>query len=342
MTDAQPLAISGTGIVSSVGLSAPAACAAIRAGVTNLSETRFADSRNGWIGAHLVPLERPWGGREKLARMASMVTRECLAGVPRDDWERIPLLLCVAEQSRPGRLAGLDDQLFHDLMRLSKASFSPESRIVAHGRVSIAVALMQARTLIYEGGAQSVLIVAADSMVYWPTLRALLDKGRLLTDENSNGFLPGEGSAGVLVCRPTDGPHLRVEGMGLAIEHAHIDSEEPLRAEGLSHAIKGALADARVELHELDFRIVDISGEHYYFKEASLALSRTMKERKEEFTIWHPAECIGEAGSVIGPTMLALGHAACVKRYAAGPRILIHAANDAGQRAAIVVRHWEH
>ena len=109
------LAIQRTGLVTSVGLSAPAACAAIRAKITNPTETRFIDSSGQWIMAHEVPLEKPWRGLSKLARMAAMAIEECLEDIPQDTWRQIPLLLCVAEQDRPGRLAGLDDQLFIDI-----------------------------------------------------------------------------------------------------------------------------------------------------------------------------------------------------------------------------------
>ncbi|MCK7582583.1 MAG: hypothetical protein MZV65_48085 [Chromatiales bacterium] len=85
---------------------------------------------------------------------------------------------------------------------------------------------------------------------------------------NSNGFMPGEG-AGAAAGRASRGQgRIACAGIGFGMEKAHIDSGEPLRADGLSAAIKGALADAGCEMHDLDYRITDISGEQYYFKEA--------------------------------------------------------------------------
>jgi 3-oxoacyl-[acyl-carrier-protein] synthase-1 len=89
----------------------------------------------------------------------------------------------------------------------------------------------------------------------------------------------------------------------------------------------------------MDFRITDLSGEQYYFKESSLALSRTLRQRKEEFDIWHPAECTGELGSVAGVLILAVADTACRRRYAKGPAIVAHMGNDAGERAALTL-HW--
>jgi 3-oxoacyl-[acyl-carrier-protein] synthase-1 len=332
------VAIVGTGLVTSVGLSAPAACAAIRAGVTNPTETQFINAGGARIIAHTVPLDSPWRGRTKLVKMATMAVAECLERVPREEWPRIPLLLCVAEPARPGRLDGLDDELFQELLEELDAKFARESAIIAHGRVSAAVALQGARKILSERRAQHVVIAAADSFVGWHTLAAYEEERRLLTGEVSNGFIAGEGAGALLVTLPSVGPQLLCTGIGFASEKAHIRADEPLRADGLTSAIKDALSDAGCEMHDLDFRITDLSGEQYYFKEASLALSRTLRQLKDEFDLWHPAECIGESGALAGVAVLAVAHAACHKEYAPGLNILTHMANDEGQRAAAIVQ----
>ena len=86
------------------------------------------------------------------------------------------------------------------------------------------------------------------------------------------------------------------------------------------------------------YRITDISGEQYYFKEAALALARTLRARKEEFDLWHPAECTGETGAAAGAAIIAQACAAAQKGYACGPQVLAHMANDAGQRAALCLQ----
>jgi 3-oxoacyl-[acyl-carrier-protein] synthase-1 len=334
----QAIAIKSTGLVTSVGLSAPAACAAIRAKISNPTETRFIDSGGEWIMAHQVALEKPWRGRTKLAKMATMAIAECLEAIPREHWPNIPLLLCVAERDRPGRLEGLDDQLFLEIQKELDARFAPQSGVIPYGRVSVAIALAQARQLIHEGNQPYVLIAATDSLLTWPTLGVYERNDRLLTARNSNGFMPGEGAGSLLVGLASGKSELHCTGIGFGKEKAHIDSEEPLRADGLSVAIKGALADASCQMHDLDFRITDLSGEQYYFKEAALALSRILRQRKEEFDLWHPAESIGEAGSAAGIAALAVADTACRKAYALGSNILAHMANDAGKRAAAVLQ----
>ena len=337
---AQPLAILASGMVTSVGLTAAASCAAIRAKLTNPTETRFLDSEGEWIMAHSVPLEQAWRGREKICQMAVMAISECLAGLAPEARTKIPLLLCLADRNRAGRPEGLDDELFLEIQAQLGIEFSEHSVIVPQGRVAAVTALQEARRLLTEGHASYVLLAASDSLLNWQTLRAYEGDQRLLTPANSNGFMPGEAAAAVLLGHPAQGQQLLCLGLGLASEPASITTDQPLRASGLARAIREAAADAGCDLNVLDFRITDLSGEQYYFKEAALALSRLLRTRKDEFDIWHPAECIGEVGSASGVAMLVVAEAACRKGYAPGPTVLCHSASDDGQRTAAILR-WQ-
>ncbi|WP_124326155.1 hypothetical protein [Pseudomonas chlororaphis] len=336
------LCIIGSGMVSAVGLSAPASCAAIRCAIDNFQETRFIDRGGEWLIAASVPLEQPWRGRSKLIKMAARALAEALQSTPGIDPEKTPLLLGVAEADRPGRLDGLDLSLLHDIEHELGVRFHGSSNVIARGRVSGAVALLNARKLIYEQGHRHVLIAGVDSFLSGPTLAAFEERERLLTSQNSNGFIPGEGAAAVLVNAPTasETPQLACIGLGFGVEKATVEAEDiPLRADGLTQAVRAALSEAGCGLEQMDYRLTDISGEQYYFKEASLALSRTLRVRKEFFQLWHPADCIGEVGAAIGPAMLAVALAASRKGYGEGPNIFCHLGNDAGQRAAALLSY---
>lgn len=338
----QPLAILNTGLVTAVGATVASACAAIRVGISNTQETRFVGSDGEWIMGHKVTLEQPSRGMTRLVNMATMAIQESLAEVPKDQWASIPLLLCVAERERPGRLEFLDDQLFSKVQRELEVEFAPGSSVIPHGRVSVAIALQHAQQLIYTDEIPLVLIVATDSLLSWPTLSVYDNNDRLLNNDNSNGFIPGEAAAALLIAKPDATSQLRCVGVGIATEKAHINSEEPLRANGLTDAIRLALTDAGCEMHDLDFRICDVSGEQYYFKEAALALSRSLHQPKEEFDIWHPADCIGEIGAAAGVAMVIIANVASSKGYSKGVNILAHMASDPGQRVAIVLQWRNH
>ena len=333
-----PLIIDKVGLVTAVGLSAAASCAAFRAKVSNPSKTHFIGPDSQFITGHQVELDEPWTGMDRLAQMACLAITEALDGIPPAQWHTIPLLLCVAEPARPGRREGLDEELIALIRSELGNGFSDRSAVIAHGRVGAAVALSHARTLLNEAGIEQVLVAASDSLLSAATLRHYGEQDRLLTEDNSNGFIAGEGAGALLLSRHATPGALMCTGIGFGREPATVESELPLRAEGLSQAIKAALADAQCDLGDIDFRITDIAGEHYYFKETSLALSRSLRHRKEEFDLWHSAECTGEIGAAAGIAALATAWAAYRKGYAKGPGVLVHLSNDDGPRAALTLR----
>lgn len=335
----QELDILSTGLVSAVGLDAPSSCAALRAKVTNPVQSRFIDFDGEWIMAHEVPHEGRRQGIPRLASFAALAIEEALQALPRADWSGVPVLLCIAEPKRPGRIDGLDAHLMDAIGQELELRLDSRSTTVPCGRIGAAVALERARTMIHHEGLAHVLVAATDSLLSWPTLSHYERQRRLLTSTNSNGFVPGEGAGAILLAPRRTGPGLACSGVGFGREPAPFDSEAPLRADGLVQAVRSALADAGCDMHDIDFRITDISGEHYYFKEASLALSRTLHRPKPEFDLWQPAECLGELGAVAGLSMLVLADAACRKGFSKGDAILVHMSNDDGQRAALTLHY---
>ena len=108
-----------------------------------------------------------------------------------------------------------------------------------------------------------------------------------------------------------------------------------MRADGLVQAINEALKNSGLQLHDIDFRITDTNGKQYYFKEAALALERILRKRKEEFDIWHPADCVGEVGSAILPIIFSNRLTmAPEKDYLIGKRILCHSWNDNSEKVS--------
>lgn len=335
------MSILASGMVTAVGLDAPSTCAAIRGAIDNFRETRFLDKGGEWLLGANVPLEQPWRGRNKLVQMAARAIGEVFQQQPTLDSETIPLLLGVAEAERPGRLPGLDGSLLADIEVALGRRFHPASAIIARGRVSGAVGLLNARKLI-EAGHAHVLIAGVDSFLSAAPLAAYEKRQRLLCSLNSNGFIPGEAAAATLVGRSLASETLQLTcvGLGFGIEKATIEAEDiPLRADGLTQAVRAALQEAGCGLQDMDYRLTDLSGEQYYFKEASLTLSRNLRVRKEFFPLWHPADCIGECGAAIGPVMLNVALAASRKGYDEGPNVFCHLGNDAGERAVVLLSY---
>lgn len=334
----RPIGVQAMGLQVSVGLTAASACAAIRAKVANPTPTRFIDSNGDWIIGHQVPCNDGWRGTKRLARMAAGAVEECLhhAGVAQQS-PPMPVILCAAETKRPGSNLAESQRLLHELLELTQQRADNASCVIASGRTSMALAIEKARALLYESGHRQVLLAAADSLLDAAALRSLDRRGRLLTAVNSNGFVPGEAAGAILLAKPDLASKAVVRGIGLATEAAMIESDKPLRADGMTQAIEAALKDGGCALHELDLRVGDLSGEQYYFKEASISLARVLRRRKEVFALWHPADCVGETGAAAGFVGLCVATTALDKRYAPGAGVLLHQSDDAGERAAIVL-----
>jgi len=337
----QSVAICATGMVTGVGLTAPASCAAIRCGLNNFVETRFMDKNGEWITGSYVPLDQPWRGRAKLVHLVVPAIRECLSAVDGIPTEKIPLFLCVAEKDRPGRLSGLDDLLLDEVQKELNLNFHKKSAVISQGRVGGVSVVRQASALLYNEPISYCIVAGVDTFLTAGTLAAMEEKERILTGTNSDGFIPGEAGASVLLCQASQksDEQIIINGLGFGKEEAHMDSGEPLCAEGLVQAINEASKTSGMTVADLDYRITDVNGEQYGFKEAALALTRTLKERKEEFDIWLPVDCIGEVGAAIVPVILGMALAAAKKGYAPGNGVLCHFGNDDGQRAAMFLSY---
>ncbi|MBT2303336.1 hypothetical protein J7E70_23070 [Variovorax paradoxus] len=334
----KPLSIRRTGLVTGVGLDAPSTCAAIRGAIDNFQETRFRDQAGEWLMGCEVPFTEPFRGERRLLKMAARAVQECLDGMDRASCEATPLLLCLAESKRAGRIVLDDARFFSALEQELGFRFHAQSMVISNGHVSAAVALHHARHLIETAGVTKVLVAACDCLLVGATLADCERRDRLLTSQNSDGFIPGEGAAALLVepLRWQPDGQLACHGLGFAVEKAHIDSEEPLRADGLTAAIKQALGDAGCGESILEFKIIDASGGQYAFKEAALAFSRVDRTKRTEFDVWHPADCIGEVGASIGLVMIAVLKTACEKAYSKGTNALLHLGNEDGRRASMI------
>lgn len=335
MTD---LAITGIGMITAVGPSAPVSCAAVRACVDNFRMTAFRDNAGAWLMGSEVDFERPWRGTTKLVKMLAASLQETLDACPCIEPSATPLILCLAEGTRPGRPVDDDRRLFAEVQAELGVVFHPASVVVPRGRVSTAVAIAHGGHLLATTGLGQVIVAGADTLLVARALRHHERRGHLLTSLHSDGFIPGEAAGSFVVARAGSGraPAMSCIGVGFGVEKAHIDSDEPLRADGLTAAIKGALDDAGCCEQVLKFKIIDASGSQYQFKEASLAFARLDRTKRKEFGIWHPADCVGEVGAAVGPVMIGALYAAYSKGYAPGDRVLMHLGNDGGERAALI------
>src|SRR5262245_53814761 len=214
----KPLAVISTGMITGVGLNAPASCAAMRCALDRFEETRFMDRGGEWIIGCTVPLDPPSRGREKLLRMAAAATTECFAQQKAVPPRQVPILLCLPETDRAGRFEGLDESLLAELCKQLELPVHPDSAVISNGRVGGVEAIRRAGELV-EAGNPGCLVVGVDTFLVAATLAHFEERNRLLTSTNSDGFIPGEAGAAILLGPANNGlPHLQCLGIGFGQE----------------------------------------------------------------------------------------------------------------------------
>ena len=336
------LCVFGSGLVTPLGYNAPATLAALRAGVSAVATLPWADpGADEPLKGARVPLPHWWFGVGMLADMIAPAIQECLLAADSEP-EDIPILLGVSSPSRVGRPAGLDETLLREVHDRLAMPIHAQSGLIALDQAACAQALLVAHQIISKRQASRVIVAGVDSFLDLPVLASYMERRRLMTATNSNGFFAAEAGCAVLV-GPADSPEssrLSILGIGTAREPATIDGTDPLQAQGLTQACQQALQQAGVSMRDVACRLADLSGEHYKFKEAAFVAGRldtVIREAAQE--VWHPIEYLGEIGAAILPCLLAQALHAGRHGYAPGPVTLIHVGSDAGERAAMVVRY---
>ncbi|MEJ2613111.1 MAG: hypothetical protein P8179_24415 [Candidatus Thiodiazotropha sp.] len=343
----RPMGIAGLGMVSCLANGSPLNAAAMRCGYDGFHRLDFNQpySDQPQIGA---AIESDLSGIPRLTHMLEEALKEAIEPLP-NGYRELPVLLCLPEKTPPSyfnneaAIQSIVDQLFEDL---HLETLSPTISAFWRQRCGFVSALVEAQAMIYQQNQDYVLIAGLDSLLD-PAILAhyggdLYGEGcRLLSDNCSNGFIPGEAATAVLLCRP-DRRNTKaiIAGVGEGQERAVIgDEEQVLRAQGLTQAINNATQDADIPLHETAFRVASVSGEDYFFREASLAQYRSLKQKVPEHRLWHPADSIGEVGAAIGGAMVVMVYYAFVGNYAPGDFVLCHTSNDNAQRGAFIMQN---
>jgi len=337
------LVVKASGMVTAVGFNSEASCAAIRAGISGIKEVNLWDYEAGeYLSGAKVGLPQWWEGLEKLADLVAPAIHECLIAAGPNPADQIPILLGVAATDRPMRNDQLDKQILDEISLRLETPLHPDSVVIPRGQVSAVVGLNVSQRLVAEQGVSHCIVAGVDSFLHQELVEVYMNRLRLLTTSNSNGFIPGEAGTAVLVqpAMSSENCQLSILGMGMARESATIDSEDPLRGDGMTKAVGNALAESGLTIFDVSYRITDINGEHYKFKEALLAAMRFEhgRSRRELFDLWHSIEYLGEVGAAIGPCVLSVALHAGQHEYAPGDVVLCHFGNDDGERAAIVAK----
>lgn len=334
--------LSHPGLVCAVGFNAAAACAAMRAGIAGFAELPYRDNSGEPIVGAAVPGLPPNLKRDdRLLTLLEGALKDGLTSAAFVRTDTIPLLVGLAESGRPGGGDSLAGDLIPRMQKRLNRKFHPDlSCCLARGHTAGFELLKIARELLQDPDVPACIVAGVDSYLNASSLVWLDQHERLKTLDNSDGVIPGEAAAVIAVRRPpVAGVSAEVIGLGFGKETAHVLSEDTLLGLGLTEAARNALMEAKLGFHEIDWRISDVSGEQYGFKELALVEGRLMRVvRKEAQPVWHSADSIGDSGAAAAVVQLVVAEQSIRKGYAPGNKSLCLASSVSGERAAVVVR----
>ncbi len=334
------LLIAGCGMCCPVGFSAPAARAAIRAGLDAFEESEFDDELGAPVIVARLPLGDVWGPR-RLALLFEAALAECVREKPSFDPGQTAILLLVAERGRPGFTDRWAARCFHACRAVSPAPFHAESRALSLGGVGLPAALAEAHALLTARRVRHVIVAGADTYLNAHTINHYVREARLLSrGGSSDGFIPGEGAGALLLELATPGrAGLHILGTGMSEVPRDQADELPARATALTRAVRAALSASGCTMDDLDFRMTDLSGESVRFREAAIADTRLLEHRSRPFPILHLADAIGETGAAVGPLSLAYLAGTMGRGQVPGTAALAHFASDDGARGAVILKY---
>lgn len=326
-------------LASAVGLTPASAAAAMRCGISGLCElTAVDDALEPVVGARVPSIPEDLHGRDRLIELLVQVITDSQAALGTQiDIAQLPVLLCTSEIARPG--ASVHGIVPAMEARLGVRLCRDGTRHLARGHVSCFESLGLAEAAMQQAGCGACLVIAADSLIDPRALNWLEKSGRLKTSRRSDGVIPGEGAAVLLVSlEPLSKPCMVLKGIGMAHDDATVLNNIPQMAMGMSAAVAAALEQAGIGMHEVAFRLSDVSGEIHGFEDLALVQSRLMQHTRPSQDLWHPASSVGDCGAASALMQLAWIEQAHMRRYAPGEYSVAHASSPTGACAAAVLR----
>ena len=363
--------VTGMGLVSPVGLSAAASCAAFRTGLARIGPVHgqlFEDASGDPAPAlgGRVPLEWFEGGPEeveypghesfglpapppshlfvepgaaRLVALALPAADEAWRQARLDDRapRAVGLYLGLDESDAPEPLA--------DALSAALGTTFAVVRGDRWGRAGGLAALHRAARHLAEGRIDVALVGGVDSLVRPEVLERLTEAGLLKSEDHPQGIRPGEAAA-FLVLEPGGVPGVTSRGqlLGSAVTEeptaGTLDANEGV---GLTRALRGAREAAGASLPHFPRVVCDLNGDRYRAMEWAFALVRALHDLEPAeggpgaTERWHPAECIGDTGAASGLVNAVWGLTAMRRGYAKSRTTLVWGASEGPLRAAVVL-----
>ncbi|AJF06126.1 beta-ketoacyl synthase N-terminal-like domain-containing protein [Geoalkalibacter subterraneus] len=277
----------------------------------------------------------------RMAMLAQTALEQALAALADDfTWDELLILTLVPDTRTPrGLPPHALNQLRRDLSELrpglDRAAFrfaSCEEGAVVH--------LQAACAELREGKRRALLFGGVDSLVDLVTCTLLARDGRIATTHNSEGRVPGEGAAYVLLQPESAATALaHLAGIGCAVE-PNAGEADAKRMSGLSAAVTSSLEARSLSPAAMDCVIAPHDGSLSGALEWHHTVERLFPRREaapRNFEELLPCRSFGDLGAAALPLALVLGSARFEFSHSSVKHVMVCETGDCPQRGAVLL-----
>jgi 3-oxoacyl-[acyl-carrier-protein] synthase-1 len=337
-----------TGARTPLGLKAAPSAAAVRAGISALSEHPFmvdsvGDPMPAAMDAQLDPALK--GPARLMALAESALAEACapLAAASTQHPLKLPLYVALPEL-RPG-FTDRDSSEMRERLTAFRSSVVEITRIslVAGGHAAGLQVMAEAVQGIADGKFDACLVGGVDSYFEPDTMEWLQHNRQLTGTVSRSGFVPGEGAGFCLLTAASVArrlglpPHARIVSAATGLERDLIKTTAVCLGLGLTEVVRRAVEAKGDADRKISDVICDVNGERYRGEEWTYVCLRLPEHFEDPTAYVSPADCWGDMGAASGPLFAMLACQAARRGYAHGPLSLLWASSEGGLRGAVLL-----
>jgi 3-oxoacyl-[acyl-carrier-protein] synthase-1 len=349
-------------MASSLGLDIATACAASRAGLTQLRELPFSvvDGESmdlqPAIGHTAASMAEGFEGMGRIMRIMQLgladLTRRMDVDQLNDPSQAWVLALprfpdAVADASQTIDTEWPVEQIQAVVAATVHANISlHQISILSEGQASFLLAVEYAVHQLATRNLKRYIVGGADSFVYPSLLQALYEQGRLKTPSNPVGMCPSEASVftvleSVREAQRREAPILGlVKATGSGYEPDHVLTEKPAWGRGLASVVQ----ESRLLDHvsTAPWLLSDHNGEPHRAADLGHALARLSSQYPflQDTVLHYPALTFGDTGVASGGVGLCEAIHGFARGHAPSDHALILGASDHGAHGALLVQSF--
>jgi 3-oxoacyl-[acyl-carrier-protein] synthase-1 len=352
------IVITKIGMVSSIGYDVITACASYRAGIVRSLEFKPSSYHSELIKGHPIELlASGFQGAGRLIRLGVKALKDFLSyGFIWKPSERelsslglhlafsVPMPLDQEEGvTLTTRWQSTD--IVEGLQNFCPFHLPSSPEFFHEGHIGGILAIESVVRLLKEGNLNACILGGIGTYFDEERLIYYFEQGRLKSEKNSLGFMPGEAAAFVLIERYDHALELnrnilaKIEGTSTALEEKHRETGENSTGLGLANAITMTLNRLEDRGRFTEMVVGDLNGEPYRSNEWGRAMIRLPSHiRENHIRTWYPAECFGDTESASVFLAICAIVRGFVRGYAKANHVLVFCSGDSPTRGAFYLR----